>query len=430
MTDYYKVLGTAGNAKQEEIETAYRDLASLYHPDHNGGDRSFGQQLARITEAYAAIGEPGTREAYDAELASFNALSQAEQEAAILASQAAQSAYTGYSGAEPVNPLNKPFIMPQKPVSTQAPVQNFSARQPTGGGQNQFSANQNTSWQHGPDGQAHILSFTASNYEPYPDEPVTIAWSTDNADEVTITGLGSVEPNGAQPTILVNMLQQEYLTLSLKARNSKTGSETGQNLMLVNRFYSETKDKMRSQTAYSRYPESSSTAVYLYNTNVFATVNSRLTAMLIDLCLIALVWFIAFAAYSHGSFTLDTNDDSLLFAEMLAITFVYNTLCDYAFNGTPGKTAAKIRVVKAGSFSPLISFRQAVSRNGIMGLNAFFCFGYTLGGTDNTGFGFYVFAILALYAADIILFSTGKQSRALHDRVADTAVVNLKYFGS
>ena len=33
MKDYYKILGVAQNATQEEIKDAYRQLAKKYHPD-------------------------------------------------------------------------------------------------------------------------------------------------------------------------------------------------------------------------------------------------------------------------------------------------------------------------------------------------------------------------------------------------------------
>ncbi len=58
MKDYYKILGVAQNATQEEIKDAYRQLAKKYHPDMHAnnplGDLA-AEKFREIQEAYEAL---------------------------------------------------------------------------------------------------------------------------------------------------------------------------------------------------------------------------------------------------------------------------------------------------------------------------------------------------------------------------------------
>lgn len=58
MTDPYKVLGVSRDANDDEIKTAYRELARKYHPD-NYGDNPLSdlaeEKMQEINEAYDAI---------------------------------------------------------------------------------------------------------------------------------------------------------------------------------------------------------------------------------------------------------------------------------------------------------------------------------------------------------------------------------------
>jgi curved DNA-binding protein len=63
--DYYKVLGVARNATDEEIKKAYRKLAMKYHPDHAKGDKAAEERFKKISEAYAVLSDKQKRQEYD-----------------------------------------------------------------------------------------------------------------------------------------------------------------------------------------------------------------------------------------------------------------------------------------------------------------------------------------------------------------------------
>jgi DnaJ-class molecular chaperone len=62
MQDYYKTLGVDRNADPDSIKRAYRKLASLYHPDKEGGSKV---KFQEVEEAYRTLGDPGKRQQYD-----------------------------------------------------------------------------------------------------------------------------------------------------------------------------------------------------------------------------------------------------------------------------------------------------------------------------------------------------------------------------
>ncbi len=65
MKDYYKILGVARQASAEEIKAAYRRLAKRYHPDVVKGDKEKETYMYEIQEAYACLGDDGSRKKYD-----------------------------------------------------------------------------------------------------------------------------------------------------------------------------------------------------------------------------------------------------------------------------------------------------------------------------------------------------------------------------
>ena len=62
--DYYKVLGLARNATEEDVRKAYRKMALRFHPDKN---KSAGaeEKFKEIAEAYEVLSDKRKRDIYD-----------------------------------------------------------------------------------------------------------------------------------------------------------------------------------------------------------------------------------------------------------------------------------------------------------------------------------------------------------------------------
>jgi len=72
---HYELLGVAPGAIHDEIQRAYRQLARDYHPDTKAGASSAASEhakeiMAAVNAAWAVLGDPARRRAYDAELQS------------------------------------------------------------------------------------------------------------------------------------------------------------------------------------------------------------------------------------------------------------------------------------------------------------------------------------------------------------------------
>ena len=63
--DYYKTLGVAKNATEEDIKKAYRKLARKYHPDLNPNDKEANKKFQQINEANEVLSDPEKRKKYD-----------------------------------------------------------------------------------------------------------------------------------------------------------------------------------------------------------------------------------------------------------------------------------------------------------------------------------------------------------------------------
>ncbi len=65
MKDYYKILGVADTAGEEELRKSYRKLAMQYHPDRNPDNPAAEERFKEIAEAYGVLTDPGKRREYD-----------------------------------------------------------------------------------------------------------------------------------------------------------------------------------------------------------------------------------------------------------------------------------------------------------------------------------------------------------------------------
>jgi len=66
--DYYKILGVAPVAPQDEIRKAYRMLSKKYHPDLNPHLRTIAEdRMKELVEAYNVLNNPEKRKDYDSQ---------------------------------------------------------------------------------------------------------------------------------------------------------------------------------------------------------------------------------------------------------------------------------------------------------------------------------------------------------------------------
>lgn len=65
MTDYYKILNLKFGATDAEIKKQYRKLASIYHPDKNGGSKKSEENFKVIVNAYQTLSNKQSRAVYD-----------------------------------------------------------------------------------------------------------------------------------------------------------------------------------------------------------------------------------------------------------------------------------------------------------------------------------------------------------------------------
>ncbi len=61
----YEVLGVSAGASDDAVKAAYRKLALQYHPDRNPGDRAAEERFKELSEAYATLRDPASRERFD-----------------------------------------------------------------------------------------------------------------------------------------------------------------------------------------------------------------------------------------------------------------------------------------------------------------------------------------------------------------------------
>ena len=62
--DYYKILGLAKGASDEDIKKSYRKLALKFHPDKNK-DPGAEEKFKEVAEAYEILSDPKKKEIFD-----------------------------------------------------------------------------------------------------------------------------------------------------------------------------------------------------------------------------------------------------------------------------------------------------------------------------------------------------------------------------
>ena len=62
--DYYSTLGVNKNASDDEIKSAYRQMAKKYHPDLNKTPEA-AEKFKEINEAYSVLSDKQKRANYD-----------------------------------------------------------------------------------------------------------------------------------------------------------------------------------------------------------------------------------------------------------------------------------------------------------------------------------------------------------------------------
>ena len=64
MKDHYATLGLSPSASLADIKKAFRQLASIHHPDRNT-DENAPQRFRLVQEAYEVLSDDTKRQAYD-----------------------------------------------------------------------------------------------------------------------------------------------------------------------------------------------------------------------------------------------------------------------------------------------------------------------------------------------------------------------------
>lgn len=77
--DYYKIMGLASDATEQEIKTAYRRLARKYHPDLNKEPQAE-ERFKEMGEAYETLKDPKKRAEYNNYLKNREFYEQAQQQ--------------------------------------------------------------------------------------------------------------------------------------------------------------------------------------------------------------------------------------------------------------------------------------------------------------------------------------------------------------
>lgn len=102
MKNYYLILNVHPDSTTEEIKTAYRQQAKDLHPDYYGSDS---KPFLDLQEAYAVLGDPARRRAYD------NLARRSSPNAKIPRSGSAEALIPKQYQPEPLIPEDAPVVL-------------------------------------------------------------------------------------------------------------------------------------------------------------------------------------------------------------------------------------------------------------------------------------------------------------------------------
>jgi len=107
--DYYKVLGIAPDASEEEIRKAYHKLAFKFHPDRNRKSKKANGKMRDINEAYAILSDPIKRRQYNLPRGFNSIVPKFRKGSKVKISVNYPSPYSGHNGVVDKEPIKDTF---------------------------------------------------------------------------------------------------------------------------------------------------------------------------------------------------------------------------------------------------------------------------------------------------------------------------------
>ena len=127
--DYYELLGVPVNASQEQIKSAYRQLAMEWHPDRNA-DVLAPDAMLLLNEAWEVLGDEKLRADYDRE----QTLARSRVAEAARQRQEQKTERPDYAGSKLSDPVEPPWYRPTEDDAEGEPTSHGDEGNQTGCG--------------------------------------------------------------------------------------------------------------------------------------------------------------------------------------------------------------------------------------------------------------------------------------------------------